>query len=221
MPNYYYVPSAADSRGAVFEPTRETGLSFSQRAQYSGSQPIGGNADLDFALLLCSSRPGDSFGVVTLQPAAPSRGDAVYVVQQNCDYYSEPGCHPTKLLFRGNAGGGNEGSRRGTIGRAVPMSGIVPSILANFASVNLAGRAPAPGLSADAFEPNDREGGPVRGEYSGPSGSHQQWGDRPRAHRAELRAGALLRQSGGLRQCYRGLRTGASLRLAPGCDTRG
>lgn len=101
MTNHHCVPEAASARGASFDPTREAGVPNASRARYACETRLGGDSSLDFALLACEGRPGDAFGVLALDGRAPARGGDIYVVQQNCDYYTSPGCSPDKVLSRG------------------------------------------------------------------------------------------------------------------------
>ncbi len=102
MTNHHCVPNAASARDARFDPTRETGVSASQRVRFACDEWLGSNAELDFALLRCAGEPGRTFGVLGLQSRAAVRAEPVYVIQQNCDYYSLPGCEPTKVVAEGS-----------------------------------------------------------------------------------------------------------------------
>lgn len=101
MTNHHCVPNAASARNASFDPTRETGVRLNDRVRFACDEWLGSNAELDFALLRCEGEPGRAFGVLGLQPRAAVRSEPVYVIQQNCDYYSSPGCEPTKVLAEG------------------------------------------------------------------------------------------------------------------------
>lgn len=101
MTNHHCVPTPAAAEGARFDPTREAGVPYSARIRYACDARIGADSTLDFALLRCAGRPGDTFGVVALSGRAARVGEGVYVVQQNCDYYSRPGCATDKVLARG------------------------------------------------------------------------------------------------------------------------
>lgn len=105
MSNFHCLPDAGAAVGATFDPTRETGTPVNRRIRYACGQWLGGDAELDFALLRCTGRPGEAFGVLGLDPRAPRQGEPIYVVQQNCDYYSNPGCEPSKVLARGQVTG--------------------------------------------------------------------------------------------------------------------
>lgn len=70
---------------------------------------VGNDAALDYALLQCPSRPGDTLGVVELENRNARSGEAVYDIHQNCDYYTTPSCAPTKKLSPGQVSSvGNE-----------------------------------------------------------------------------------------------------------------
>ncbi|MBI1948421.1 MAG: trypsin-like peptidase domain-containing protein [Deltaproteobacteria bacterium] len=100
MTNQHCIPTAASAAGvrALFRyeeggPADDAGVDCSEF--------LGNDAGLDFALLRCSSRPGDQYGVVALEATTPSRNAGVYVIHQNCDYYTSPECAPTKKYSPG------------------------------------------------------------------------------------------------------------------------
>ena len=99
MTNHHCIPQASAARGVSAYFHYEQGA--------SGDTPVDcsvfiGNDDaLDYALLQCPSRPGDSLGVVELDARNARRGEGVYVIHQNCDYYSDANCAPTKKLSPG------------------------------------------------------------------------------------------------------------------------
>ncbi|MCC7073065.1 MAG: trypsin-like peptidase domain-containing protein [Deltaproteobacteria bacterium] len=100
MTNHHCIPSAEAAAGvrALFQyeqggPANDPGTDCSEF--------LGNDATLDFALLRCPSRPGDALGVLALEAANPSRSAGIYVIHQNCDYYSAPECAPTKKYSPG------------------------------------------------------------------------------------------------------------------------
>lgn len=100
MTNEHCIPNAASAQGAraLFQyeeggPTTDAGVDCSEF--------LGNDAGLDFALLRCVGRPGDTYGVVALEATTPSKNADVYVVHQNCDYYTDPSCAPTKKYSPG------------------------------------------------------------------------------------------------------------------------
>lgn len=100
--NHHCVGQAGDARDAYAVFDAEAGVGDSQRDFVDCSEFIGADATLDMALLRCTTRPGDRHGVVALSDAAPARGDAIYVVHQNCDYYRDSSCQPDKKVSVGN-----------------------------------------------------------------------------------------------------------------------
>lgn len=100
MTNHHCIPTAAAATGVRAYFRYEQG----GPADDSGadcSEFLGNDADLDFALLRCPSRPGDVYGVVALEATSPARNAGVYVIHQNCDYYTAPECAPTKKYSPG------------------------------------------------------------------------------------------------------------------------
>src|SRR5690606_9835311 len=61
----------------------------------------GNDEELDFALLRCEGSPGAQYGTVNLARSAAAAGSDIYVIHQNCDYYNEQDCDPTKKISRG------------------------------------------------------------------------------------------------------------------------
>lgn len=100
MTNHHCIPQASAARGVS--------AYFHYEQNAAGDSPVDcsvfvGNDDaLDYALLQCPSRPGDSLGVVELDARNARRGEAAYVIHQNCDYYADPNCAPTKKLSPGS-----------------------------------------------------------------------------------------------------------------------
>lgn len=101
MTNEHCIPQASSAQGARLSMRREAGVPQSQWASFDCSTFVGNSRALDYALLRCSGRPGDTFGVVDLEARQTRTQESLYVVHQNCDYYSQPGCNPTKKISRG------------------------------------------------------------------------------------------------------------------------
>jgi hypothetical protein len=101
LTNHHCVPDASAARGARAFFRYESGVAGDTPVDCSTF--VGNDLTLDFALLQCAGRPGDTFGTVSLTARAARRGEAVYVIHQNCDYYSAPSCLPTKKLSAGSA----------------------------------------------------------------------------------------------------------------------
>lgn len=99
MTNHHCVPSAAAAVGAKAFFRYEDGATGDTPVDCSTF--IGNDAGLDFALLQCAGRPGDRFGTVALEARAMGVGDGVYAIHQNCDYFTDPRCAPTKKYSAG------------------------------------------------------------------------------------------------------------------------
>lgn len=104
MTNEHCVPSASHSRGLTATFKREAGVSETAKklSEFDCSEFIGNNRELDFALLRCSGSPGGTYGYVSLSEEAPVRDQDVYIVQQNCDYYTTRNCDWTKKYAQGS-----------------------------------------------------------------------------------------------------------------------
>lgn len=99
MTNHHCIPNADAARGVEASFRYQTGAA--AEAPIDCSTFIGNDATLDFALLQCAGRPGDRYGVVGLDSRAALAAERVYVVHQNCDYYADSGCAPTKKYSAG------------------------------------------------------------------------------------------------------------------------
>ena len=99
MTNQHCIPDASAARGARALFRYETGAT--DYAAFDCSTFLGNDAGLDFALLQCSGRPGDTYGVVSLENRAAHVGEPAYVVHQNCDYFTDASCAPTKKMSPG------------------------------------------------------------------------------------------------------------------------
>jgi hypothetical protein len=100
MTNEHCVRSASGAQGARAWFAYETGGPQNDPG-YDCSTFLGNDAGLDFALLRCAGNPGDVHGVVSLSSRTMARDASIYVIHQNCDYYNEPGCAPTKKYSPG------------------------------------------------------------------------------------------------------------------------
>ena len=104
MTNRHCIPQASAAVGATayfrFESGAGGDVNFDDGVDCSTF--VGNDEDLDYALLQCAGRPGDTFGVVGLSDAGPSRGASIYVVQQNCDWGTDENCTPTKKYAAGH-----------------------------------------------------------------------------------------------------------------------
>jgi hypothetical protein len=105
MTNEHCVSSQAQAEGAQVSFKRELGVPWSEMQTYACGTFIGDDANLDFALLRCSGSPGSALGTLALESRTVSSGEALYVIHQNCDYYTTPGCDPTKKHSPGQVTG--------------------------------------------------------------------------------------------------------------------
>lgn len=68
---------------------------------YSCERFLGGNRALDYSLVRCDGRPGRRLGYHRLSAVNELRERPAFVVQQNCQYYIERDCLPTKKVAFG------------------------------------------------------------------------------------------------------------------------
>lgn len=101
MTNNHCIASSSQARNAYAIFDAEAGVPDSLRDTYDCSEFVGADADLDFALVRCQGRPGDQHGVAELGEDMPATNASIYVIHQNCDYYSNPSCAPDKKVSPG------------------------------------------------------------------------------------------------------------------------
>lgn len=106
MTNWHCFPSADDAINARLYLNflqGENKGAFTDTSSYSCNEWLMANEDLDVALLRCEGGPGYQHGVVTLESGANSHylNEKIYVIHQNCDYYTNRECAPTKKVSVG------------------------------------------------------------------------------------------------------------------------
>jgi len=101
MTNHHCIRSEKYAVGVTVSFDVIAGVRKGSEERFDCSGFIGNNQELDFALLRCSGSPGTKYGVVKLQKEAFAETTSVYVIQQNCDYYSQRDCYHTKKISRG------------------------------------------------------------------------------------------------------------------------
>lgn len=98
--NHHCISNAAEAVGALISFNYVDGVSPQARVWYSCSTVLATWPEIDMTALQCAPinnvPPGDVYGVLSVSSATPSIGSGVYVIHQNCDYYYQPGCSPSK-----------------------------------------------------------------------------------------------------------------------------
>lgn len=102
MTNQHCIPSSQYARGVTASFNYEKGVSLGSEERFDCSEFIGNDEELDFALLKCKGQPGAKYGHVDLSESLVAKGSRIYVVQQNCDYYSDRNCAYTKKISHGD-----------------------------------------------------------------------------------------------------------------------
>ncbi|WP_127717971.1 serine protease [Halobacteriovorax sp. HLS] len=102
MTNEHCIPSRDHAEGVTASFRHLKGVSPSDWETYECSTFLMNSAKYDFALLKCSGAPGRKFGFVKIDSVAKRQGTGIYIVQQNCDYYSERGCDFSKKYSKGS-----------------------------------------------------------------------------------------------------------------------
>lgn len=88
-------PSMAINVSALFR--REDGT----RTSFVCDQFITTNFQYDFTLIKCKKAPGEEFGWVGLSNDKPVLNTNIYLVQENCDYITDPRCIVDKYVSFG------------------------------------------------------------------------------------------------------------------------
>lgn len=102
--NHHCISSATQAVGAKVSFDYVDGVTSSKRAWYDCSKFIRAWSDVDASVLQCAPRdgklPGTVYGTIPLATGNVSTGAGIYVLHQNCDYYSGS-CAPTKKYSPG------------------------------------------------------------------------------------------------------------------------
>jgi V8-like Glu-specific endopeptidase len=101
MTNHHCIPNADSAVGVKLHFRHEDGVAEEDHDIYSCDTFVGNNRTLDFALLKCDGAPGEQWGTVTLSTQPVEVEDEIYVIHQNCDYYSDRNCDWNKKISNG------------------------------------------------------------------------------------------------------------------------
>lgn len=102
MTNQHCILSASDVVGMKVFAKHEAGVSKDAWAEIKCNKFLGNDEVLDFALVECEGSPGAEYGKVELDEGMPEVGEEVYVIHQNCDYYTKRDCDWSKKLSEGS-----------------------------------------------------------------------------------------------------------------------
>jgi hypothetical protein len=101
MTNHHCVGAEADAEGARVHFGREAGASPAAWRTHRCDTFVYADEALDVALLACEGDPGATQGVLELDAEPAEAGRSIYVLHQNCDYFTRPSCDPTKKYSPG------------------------------------------------------------------------------------------------------------------------
>ncbi len=103
--NNHCINSAAQAVGARVAFNYVDGVSWASRVWYDCSTFVRTWAAYDMTVLRCSplngSLPGQVHGFLNISTWNLRNNDSIYVIHQNCDYYTSPGCDPTRKYSPG------------------------------------------------------------------------------------------------------------------------
>jgi predicted small lipoprotein YifL len=109
--NNHCIGSASEAVGARVSFNYEDGVDSAARIWYPCATFIKTWSGDDMTALRCSAvngqLPGQVYGFLTVSSTNAATNSAVYVVNQNCDYYTTPSCVPTKKSSPGSVLNGN------------------------------------------------------------------------------------------------------------------
>ncbi|MBF0298063.1 MAG: trypsin-like peptidase domain-containing protein [Oligoflexia bacterium] len=107
MTNWHCFPNASDAVGARvyfdFVSADSGSTAYKSGNSFLCQQLLLTYEELDVAVLKCEGNPGRIYGKVSLEGDRVERsvGEDIYVVHQNCDYYNDSECAPTKKYSAG------------------------------------------------------------------------------------------------------------------------
>jgi V8-like Glu-specific endopeptidase/predicted small lipoprotein YifL len=109
--NNHCVGSSSEAVGARVSFNYEDGVASASRVWYPCATFIKTWSSDDMTALRCSAvngqLPGQVYGFLSVSSTNAATGSDVYVVNQNCDYYTTPSCTPTKKSSPGRVLNGN------------------------------------------------------------------------------------------------------------------
>ncbi|NOJ97802.1 serine protease [Corallococcus sp. CA049B] len=109
--NNHCVGSASEAVGARVSFNYEDGVASASRVWYPCATFIKTWSSDDMTALRCSAvngqLPGQVYGFLSVSSTNAATSSSVYVVNQNCDYYTTPSCTPTKKSSPGKVLNGN------------------------------------------------------------------------------------------------------------------
>ena len=99
--NHHCVSNDEDAENVIVSFNYERDTDDDDITFYQCDKFIGGDENLDLAILECSGDPGDKYGYVELDDSNVFKGDPIYVVHQNCHKEEDPSCSPDKKISPG------------------------------------------------------------------------------------------------------------------------
>jgi len=137
--NNHCIASSSEAANAKASFNYVDGVSSSQRVWYTCSTFVKTWSNLDMTALKCGTvngqYPGDVYGTLTVSSTNPATNDSIYVIHQNCDYYTSSSCSPTKKYSPGKI-----------------LNGSYSSTDASYDADTLGGSSGSPVLSATSNE---------------------------------------------------------------------
>lgn len=104
MTNHHCIPSAHFAARVTANFTYES--RWDESGLFTCDEYVTGDADLDYAVVRCRGRPGDTYGVLSLGDAAVGENTRVELFHQQCDFFADRDCLPLKKMSPGRITGG-------------------------------------------------------------------------------------------------------------------
>ncbi len=105
MTNQHCIPDARSAKGTIITFGHDYQASESDYITYQCDEFIMANEKLDFALVRCAPEngeyAGERFGTVSLEKSSEKFKGDIYVIQQNCQYFENRNCDPSKKIAYG------------------------------------------------------------------------------------------------------------------------
>jgi Trypsin-like peptidase domain len=105
MTNQHCIPDARSAKGTTITFGHDYEAPESDYITYQCDEFIMANEKLDFALVRCAPEhgklPGERFGTVSLEKSEEKFKGEIYVIQQNCQYFENRNCDPSKKIAYG------------------------------------------------------------------------------------------------------------------------
>jgi hypothetical protein len=99
MTNHHCIPDAAAAFGVTVNFKYES--VWDESGVVACDEFIGANQTLDYSIVRCKGAPGDTYGYLTLDARTLTTTSTLQLFHQQCDYFTDESCAPTKKMSPG------------------------------------------------------------------------------------------------------------------------